>query len=138
MENQISFSVKCPHCGTSLMNEEKRISGKASVEMDVEYQGVRGKLNLCSRYGCFDHDSDIKVDLDAIAKMYCPHCKEALHTDVNCEACGAPMVTCSIKSGGRVSICSRRGCTKHYVAFQNLEDAIRRFHEEFSDYAADL
>lgn len=136
MESIISFEVKCPHCRTSLMNSEKKLNGKPTIEMDVEYNSVKGKLNLCSNYGCFDHESDLKIDYNAIADFYCPHCGIPLATDVKCEACDAPMLTFGIKSGGRVSICSRKGCTKHYVAFQNLNDAIRKFHEEFSDYAA--
>ncbi len=138
MENHVSFAVKCPHCRASLMNENILLNAKPAIELDVEYNGVRGKLDFCSNYGCFDYESDIKIDYGAIANFYCPHCKHTLATDVKCEACGAPMITFSIKSGGRVSLCSRHGCTKHYVAFQNINDAIRKFHEEFSDYAADL
>ncbi len=138
MEKLISFGVKCPKCRTLLMNKEKTINGKPSIELDIEFKGVKGKLYMCSRYGCFDHESDIKVDHDEIANLYCPHCSESLVTDVKCEACDAPMITFGIQSGGRVSFCSRHGCNKHYVAFQNLDDAIRKFHEEFSDYAADL
>ena len=138
MEKHVSFSVKCPHCSASLMNPDKVLNGKPTIELDIEFNGIKGKLNLCSKYGCFDHESTIKVDYKEIAKMYCPHCNKELITEVKCEACEAPMATFGIKSGGRVSICSRHGCTKHYVAFQNLEDAIRKFHEEYSDYAADL
>ncbi len=138
MENIISFEVKCLKCRTSLMNPDKKINGRSSIEFIIEFNGVRGKLNLCSLYGCFEHESELKVDYNAIADFYCPHCGEPLSTDVKCESCGAPMVTFGIKSGGRVSLCSRHGCNKHYVAFQNINDAIRKFHEEFSDYAADL
>ena len=138
MEKQVSFGVKCPLCHTSLMNEEKIMNGKPNVELNIEYNGVRGKIYLCSRYGCFDHESDIKVDYNAIATLSCPQCNSPLATNVMCEACGAQMVTFGIKSGGRVSLCSRNGCTKHYVAFENLDDAIRKFHEEFSDYTADI
>lgn len=137
MENYVSFSIKCPHCRALIMNEEKKLNGKPTIEIDIEYNNVRGKLNLCSNYGCFDHESQIHVDHGEIAQMYCPQCGHTLLTDVKCETCGAPMATFGIKSGGRVSICSRHGCNMHYVAFQNLNDAIRKFHEEYSDYAAD-
>jgi hypothetical protein len=120
------------------MNDKKLLNGKPTIELDIEFRGIKGKLNLCSNYGCFDHESNIQIPMDEITKMNCPHCHADLHTDVRCESCGAPMATFGIKSGGRVSICSRKGCNKHYVAFQNLNDAIRKFHEEYSDYAADL
>lgn len=134
MDKLFVLSVKCPHCRASLMNNEKKINNKPSIHLNLKYNGIVGNLYLCALYGCFEHESDIKVDHDALSEFYCPHCKEALTTDVKCRACEAPMVTFMITSGGRMSFCSRRGCQKHYVAFQNLEDAIRKFHEEYSDH----
>jgi hypothetical protein len=116
------------------MNDNRILNGKPTIELDVVFNGVKGKLYMCSRYGCFDHECDIKIDHEAVAEISCPHCNHSLSTSVKCEACDAPMITFGIKSGGRVSFCSRKGCTKHYVAFQNLDDAIRKFHEEFSDF----
>lgn len=134
MDKLVPIAVKCPKCRESLMNEDKLIMNKASIELDIKYKGEKGKLWLCQFYGCQDKELTIDVPDGEIADIHCPHCKEDLATNVLCEACDAPMVTFGIKTGGRVSICSRKGCSKHYVAFQNLDDVVRRFHEEFDSY----
>lgn len=131
MERYVSISVKCPHCNESLMNEDEPLNGKPSIGLTIKSRGDSGTLLLCANYGCYDQQSDIYVAKDDIVQMLCPHCKKELVTEVPCEECGAPMVTMNLKSGGKVSICSRKGCNKHFVAFDDLSDAIRKFHSEF-------
>jgi len=41
------------------------------------------------------------------------------------------MVQFLLDIGGRVSICSRSGCKKHFVAFENIADVISKFYEEY-------
>jgi hypothetical protein len=36
--------------------------------------------------------------------------------------------------GGRVNICSRHGCKNHYVVFENLDTAVRKFYSEYQYY----
>jgi hypothetical protein len=117
-----------------MMDESYILNEKPSIKLHVKFKGQEGDLHLCSRYGCYDHHSGIKVPHDEIIDAFCPHCGVLLNTSVPCEACGAPMITFGIKSGGRVSLCSRHGCNKHYVSFQDLDTAIRKFHEEFGGY----
>ena len=131
MERYVSISVKCPHCKESLMNKEKPLNGKPSIELDINSRGDSGKLLLCANYGCYDQQSDIYIAKNDIVRFTCPHCGKNLATEIPCEECGAPMVAMNLKSGGKVSICSRKGCTKHFVAFDDLSDAIRKFHKEF-------
>ncbi len=133
MERYVSISVKCPHCGESLMNDQKPLNGKPSIMLMIKNRGESGNLYLCSNYGCYDQQSEIYISKGEIVSFYCPNCKTDLSTEVKCEECGAPMVTMDIKSGGRVSICSRKGCSKHFVAFDDLSDAIRKFHHQFGD-----
>jgi len=134
MEKHVSVAVKCPHCRKSMMDESLILNEKPSIKLHVKFKDQEGDLHLCSRYGCYDHHSGINVPHDEIIDAYCPHCGASLNTAVPCEACGAPMITFGIKSGGRVSLCSRHGCNKHYVSFQDLDTAIRKFHEEFGGY----
>ena len=131
MERYVSISVKCPHCKESLMSEEKQLNGKPSIKLNITSRGESGLLLLCANYGCYDQQSDIYVAKNDIVRFSCPNCGKDLATEVPCEECGAPMVTMNLKSGGKVSICSRKGCTKHFVAFDDLSDAIRKFHSEF-------
>jgi len=40
------------------------------------------------------------------------------------------MVGMNINAGGKVNICSRKGCDKHYVVFENIEDALSLLYDE--------
>ena len=131
MNKVISVSVKCPHCRTSLMDHDNLLNNKPSIKLNIEIRDNRGIIRLCSTYGCYDHVSDIEIPNDEIAKFYCPHCNKSLEHTEECDLCQAPMVPFVLEMGGRVSICSRSGCTKHYVAFEELSDAIRKFYREY-------
>jgi phage FluMu protein Com len=133
MEKHVYIAVKCPHCRESLMDEGYILNSKPAIRLNANYKDQSGNLYLCARFGCYDHNSEINVPSGEQIDSSCPHCNKSLNTTVECEACGAPMITFVIKSGGRASICSRHGCNKHYVSFQDLETAIRQFHEEFGE-----
>jgi hypothetical protein len=42
------------------------------------------------------------------------------------------MATFELKQGGRVQICSKRGCKKHMIEFSNLSQEISTFYSEYS------
>lgn len=134
MDRLVPISVKCTSCRQSLMDKEVLLNDRESVKIGISYKGNKGNLWLCSYYGCDKKQMDIEIPDSEIAEITCPHCNADLNTNVLCEVCDAPMVTFGITTGGRVSVCSRKGCAQHYVSFQNLDDAIRRFHEEFDSY----
>ncbi len=131
MENQIALSVKCPHCDRSLMDEEHPINGKPSIKMNIETDRNRGVIWLCSLYGCHDHENNIELRNNELVQFYCPKCNKSLMRDIKCQVCDAPMVGMNIKIGGKVNICSRKGCENHYVVFDDLAGAINKFYYEF-------
>lgn len=131
MKKLVPVEVKCPHCRADLMDSVKLISNKQSIKVKIKTKDKEGFLWLCSFYGCYEHESDFYIPPREIVRFYCTHCDAELDTDVKCESCQAPMVTFNMKSGGKVSLCSRNGCDKHYVAFQNIDDAIQQFHDLF-------
>ena len=49
-----------------------------------------------------------------------------------CEICKAPMVSFGFKEGGIIQICSRRGCKKHLIEFEDPEVELRAFYEKYS------
>lgn len=131
MTGYFSISVKCPLCGKSLMDKDYPLRDKPSIKLNIQGEGKRGVVHLCSLYGCFDHETNIDItDID-IAEFSCPHCNQLLNTTETCETCQAPMISFHMEGGGRVSICSRKGCQKHYVAFEDVQDEMRRFYEEY-------
>lgn len=135
MPKKVSLNVKCTHCGTSLMDYKNLLNEKPSILVDViNENGDKGKLRLCSTYGCYDKFSDVALADGTRVGVLCPHCGKKLNTDVPCQTCDnsqANMIKFNIEIGGVVSICDRIGCTNHYVMFEDLTDTLRKFHREY-------
>jgi len=131
MSKQISLHVKCMSCGNSLMDYKNLMNNLPSIHSKIKVNGRDGNIHLCSTYGCYDHESDIDIANEDIVEFYCPHCGDSLNSNIPCKICDAPMVKFLIDMGGVVSICSRRGCKNHYVMFEDLQSALRKFHREY-------
>ena len=130
----IEVKVKCIHCGKSLMDEGFEIDNHPSIKVIIEYKGNQGILRLSSLYGSYNIDSEIDVQEGEIVRFFCPHCKSDMTISRTCHECGAPMVTFEFVSGGRLQICSRRGCKKHLVEFEDLETEIKAFYDAYSTF----
>ncbi len=131
MPKTVSLNAKCPHCGKSFMDEEFKLHDVASIKLNIETTANRGTIRLCSTYGCYDHVCDFDLKESEIAKFYCPHCNKELVCKDNCETCDAPMIPLTLKLGGKVFICSRHGCSNHFVAFEDLATEVRKFYHEY-------
>ncbi len=131
----ISLKVKCPHCNKSLMDHTLFLNGKPSIKLRIEMGGNQGTVNLCSTYGCYEIQSNINLVKDEIAKLFCPQCRKDLHGTHMCDACGAPVVDFLLEKGGKVHVCSRIGCKKHYVSFEDIYSTLTSFYHEY-DYGA--
>ncbi len=131
MPNRIFLNVKCPHCSKSLMDETHQLNGKASIKVNIVTDRDRGVLWLCSVYGCHTHENNIELMENETVVFYCPHCNKSLMREIECKMCEAKMVGFNIKTGGKVSICSRKGCENHYVVFEDLNSAISKFYHEY-------
>ncbi len=131
MDTKVNLNVKCTKCGKSLMDYEHLPFGKPSIFLNIKFDDISGQIRLCSVYGCYEHSSTVEIPKDKIVEFYCPSCNALLNTDIKCKTCGAPIVKFNIKIGGVVGICSRMDCKNHYVMFENLNDAIRKFYDEY-------
>ena len=114
-----------------MMDPYHQINGKPSILLDIESNKLKGKIRLCAYYGCYDHEATIELKDQDVVKFSCPSCKEKLVSKNVCETCGAPMVPLSMEKGGRIYICSRKGCSEHYINFENVSDALRKMYNEF-------
>ncbi len=130
MNKLVTLSVKCPHCDHTLMDEEHLIHERPSIRINIVTKKDRGILWLCSVYGCYDHNSNLEIENGELVEFFCPHCNKSLLRDIECKICGAPMVGMNIKAGGKVNVCSRKGCENHYVVFEDLAGAINKFYHE--------
>ncbi len=131
MKKYISLSVKCPHCGKSLMDDEELLNGKSSIKLNIQTNSSRGVIYLCSYYECFDYTTEVPLTEKEAVEFTCPHCNKELNTKEECRVCHAPMVSLLLQTGGKVSLCSRTGCSNHYVAFEDLSTELQKFYETF-------
>ena len=127
----ISVSVKCPYCGKSLMSKSKMIDGKPAIAVKITYAGKKSTLYLSSVYGSYNIETDLNVPKSRIAGFRCIHCDAELKIMRRCDLCNAPMVSFDLVGGGKVSICSRRGCRKHVIEFEDPQKELEAFYRSY-------
>ncbi|MEW6013100.1 MAG: hypothetical protein AB1602_06845 [Elusimicrobiota bacterium] len=127
----VTVNVKCPHCGKSLMDKKRLIDSKPSIAVKLTYAGKRAMLYLSSVYGSYKVETEIDVPKSKIAGFRCPHCDGDLKSTRKCDICNAQMVAFDLKEGGQVQICSRRGCKKHIVEFENPKTELEAFYKSY-------
>jgi methionyl-tRNA synthetase len=114
------------------MDKSHKIDGYPVVGLDMEVKGKKGWLRLSPVYGSYKVESEFPIAKDAVVKISCPHCQKLLISPNKCDICGAPMVPLMLEEGGKVFICSRRGCKKHFLEFEDVNKALAAFYENFS------
>jgi ssDNA-binding Zn-finger/Zn-ribbon topoisomerase 1 len=113
------------------MDKEQLIDNVPGIHLNVRCLGETGDIWLSSIYGSYNYKASIPVPKDEIAGFLCPHCHEEITSKTECSACGAYMVPFYLDMGGKVNICSRSGCKNHFVEFEDLSVALRKFYHEY-------
>lgn len=133
MPKAVSLTVRCPHCHQVLNDENHLINNHPAIRVIVETNiKQKGNIWLSSIYGDYNYTCEFAIPVDEVVKMYCPYCENDLkRKNLECDICGAPLVSFLCNIGGRVSICSRNGCKNHYVVFEDLDSTIRKFYDEY-------
>lgn len=127
----VTVSVKCPHCGKSLMEPKKKLDNSAAILVHMTYAGKNAPLYLSAAYGSYKIETGLPIPVGKIAGFRCPHCKADLKSTRKCDICSAQMVAFDLKEGGQVQICSRRGCKKHILEFQNPDNELEAFYKSY-------
>jgi methionyl-tRNA synthetase len=127
----LSVAVKCPHCSKSLMNPGRKLDGAASIEVSLSYAGKRAPLYLSSLYGSYKVETELSMPVGKVAGFRCTHCRADLKSTRKCDACGSQMIAFELKAGGQVQICSRRGCKKHVLEFQDPDSELQAFYKSY-------
>lgn len=127
----IAISVKCPHCGKALMEPKKKLDSATAILVHLTYAGKNSPLYLSAAYGSYKAETDLAIPIGKIAGFRCPHCKADLKSTRKCDLCSAQMVAFDLKEGGQVQICSRRGCKKHILEFQNPDNELEAFYKSY-------
>lgn len=131
MFNFVSLSVKCPLCGNSFMDSDNLVDNAPSIGINIEIEGKKGTIHLSSIYGSYNYTCDIETPENEVANFSCPHCAGLLNNDIECDVCKAKMVPVYLDMGGKVAICSRKGCKNHFVEFEDLSNALRKLYQEY-------
>jgi len=114
------------------MDSEHLIDGYPSARVIIQIGNKRGYLYLSSLYGSYNIATDIHIPKDAIVVFFCPYCNSVLISKNLCDKCGAPMVAFEFVGGSKIQICSRKGCKKHFIEFEDLEKEISAFYNVYS------
>ncbi len=130
--HELKVQVKCPFCRQSLMDEDEIIDDLPSIKVFIQFHDKKGFLYLSSIYGSYTISSEVHIPLNEIVLFFCPHCRSSLLTSNLCEKCQVPMAAFELRQGGKVQICSKRGCKKHMIEFSNLSQEISTFYAEYS------
>lgn len=110
------------------MNEKKLVDNCPSIQLGVSIDGKKGTMNLSSVYESYNYICDIETPENEIVKLYCSHCNSEIVSKTECDLCNAPMIPFDLELGGNVSICSRIGCTNHFVKFVDFSFALKRLY----------
>ena len=127
----VSLNVKCPECSKSLMDSENKVDNEPSIKLLIEIADKKGQIWLSSIYGSYNYISNIDLPDNAVANLTCPHCKSDMTNEELCDVCKAPLVTLILDMGGKVNICSRKGCKNHNIGFEDLSEALKKLYQEF-------
>jgi NADH:ubiquinone oxidoreductase subunit E len=107
--------VSCPQCNHVLLEPEHKIDGFPAIRVTAAFDQWHGWLRLSSLYGSYSVESEFDVPRDSVVNLFCPHCNAELSGAGKCPLCEAPLVPMSVRGGGIVQICARRGCTYHLL-----------------------
>lgn len=132
---KIVVNVKCPYCRKSLMDEGKKIDGYSSIRTKIQYRDKSGVLHLSSIFGSYNIESDIYIPKDEMVLFSCPECNASLLLKDLCEECKAPLAYLELKNGGKVQICSRRGCKYHFMDYTNFAQKLSVFYDTYKTQA---
>jgi NADH:ubiquinone oxidoreductase subunit E len=112
--------VACPRCNHTLMDPEHPVDSFPSIHITVSFEGKHGWVRLSSLYGSYNLQCEHIIPNDAIVHFFCPHCHGELLGAADCPDCGAPMVPMTVRAGGIVQICARRGCKGHMLDVETV------------------
>jgi hypothetical protein len=113
------------------MDSKVTLDNEPSIKVDIKVDGEKSWLRLSSVWGSYTIEAEKRIKKGDIAEFYCPHCSKSLNVTSKCETCGAPKIELNLNSGGKVSICSRRGCRRHAIEIDNVKDFLRIANDQY-------
>jgi methionyl-tRNA synthetase len=116
------------------LDEACVIDGYPSARILFECRGEKGELHLSSIYESYNSRIPSFVSEGDILTTFCPWCNASLMSNRKCDKCNAQMVVMNIENGGKIQICSRKGCGKHFLEFEDLDGELKAFYNVYSTF----
>ncbi|HTY08222.1 MAG TPA: hypothetical protein VMF29_03580 [Candidatus Edwardsbacteria bacterium] len=132
MKQEIALQIKCPCCRKSLMDRHHKLDGHPSVSLTGQVKGRKGWLRLSPVYGSYALETELDLPEGAVARLFCPKCGEELASTFICDQCQAPMVPLLMAEGGKIYVCARKGCKKHFLEFEDVDEALAKFYDTYA------
>lgn len=133
MYSYISLKTECPKCRKSLMDRKTPIDDIPSIKLKIISNKEEGIIYFSAFYGSYKYQTDIDIEKDKEYLFSCPHCKIELNSNGICDLCSAPLIPLNIKDGGVIRFCSRAGCKKHNMVFEDLSSVHNYFQETYNE-----
>jgi hypothetical protein len=112
------------------MDEERLVDNCPSIKMKIGIAEKEGMIHLSSVYESCNFVCDIDTPEGEHIRLHCPHCNSEIKSKTACDVCDSPMIPLDLELGGTVSICSRIGCTNHFVKFVDFTPALKKLYIE--------
>lgn len=130
MSHEIRVRVDCPNCDSSLMEPGVLVDGLDSILFSAKVGNSRGHLYQSQIYGS---DNKIFQQVEdtpgTIVEYFCPRCRAAFPVVGAC-TCMAPIIALYLKDGGKMNVCTRNGCKKNSLNFEDSDVAFFLFRNQ--------
>ena len=130
----IPLRINCPHCKKSLLDDQNKIDDYPAVRVTIHHNDKKGDLLLSSIYGSYTQQQPFPIQPGDTITFFCPICNSSLMSTTICNKCNAKMVTMALAEGGGIQICSRQGCKKHVLEFEDLKTELKAFYNIYSTF----
>lgn len=130
MNHEIRVHVNCPNCNGSLMEPGVQVDALDSILFLAKVGNSRGHLYLSQIYGSYNKIFKQAEDLiGSIVECSCPRCSTPFPVVGSCR-CEAPIIALNLKDGGKINVCTRNGCKKHSLEFEDINAAFSLFQNQ--------
>lgn len=119
----------CPN-GHSLINPDKRMSGKPAITTGVRNRGLVSEIHFNPYYGIYEYETDLELHAGDVVELFCPQCGASLTVDELCTFCRVPMFAIHLPDGGEIRACPLVGCRNHHLTIVDLDAQLAAFYEE--------
>jgi hypothetical protein len=101
-----------------------------SILFQAKVGNSRGHLYLSQIYGSYNKIFEQVDDISgSIVECFCSRCSTPFPVVGTCKF-KAPIISLNLKDGGNINVCTRNGCKKHSLEFEDIDEAFSLFQNQ--------